>query len=146
GYDSLSFADLWAPLAVLCKWIEGALISLAALSGNLGIAVILLAIVVRVLNLPVTIWSARKQGEYDKILEQMGPAMRQARLQFKGAEQSERVLALYREYKITPFSGLKGSVGLLVQIPVLLAVFNLTTVSVIFAGEGFLWIGDLAQP
>ena len=68
------------------------------------------------------------------------------REQYDGAEESEKILEIYKDHGVSPFSGLKGSVGLFVQIPFLLAVFNITTESSLLSGETFFWIDDLANP
>jgi len=88
----------------------------------------------------------RQHKEYKERFARAKPQIDKAKADLRGAEQSERILAVYKENKISPFSGLKGSVGLLVQIPFLLAVFNVTTRSSIFACQEFLWIADLANP
>lgn len=145
GYDDLMFVDLWRPLSVLSKWIEAFLISTSRLIGGVGPAIILLALAIRFVTYPVSLWAARKQHEYSLVADRINPLIADIRNKYKGAEQSERILAVYSENKISPFSGLKGSIGLFVQIPFLLAVFNVTTSSSIFAGESFLWIADLSQ-
>lgn len=146
GYHNLIYADLWAPLGALCRWVEAFLILLSILIGNLGLAIILFAVATRFVTLPASIWASRRQQEYQARFERAKPQMDEARREYQGAERSERILAIYKENRITPFSGLKGSVGLLVQIPFLLAIFHVTTRSSIFAHEGFLWMSNLALP
>lgn len=146
GYGGLMYADLWSPLAALSRWIERALAGLSALTWGPAVAIVLLAVGIRLVTLPVSFWSARRQREFVEIGKRMQPQIDHARAHYKGAEQSERILAIYKENGISPFSGLKGSVGLFVQIPFLLAVFNVTTASALFAGAGFLWISDLSLP
>jgi YidC/Oxa1 family membrane protein insertase len=145
GYDGLMFVDLWGPLAALSKWIEAFLIGVSRKAGGVGPAIIILAIVIRFVTYPVSLWAARKQHEYSIVAERINPLIADIKDKYKGAEQSERILAVYGENKISPFSGLKGSIGLFVQIPFLLAVFNVTTSSSIFADESFLWIANLSQ-
>jgi YidC/Oxa1 family membrane protein insertase len=146
GYHNLIYADLWGPLGTLCRWVEAALSWLSNLIGNLGLAMILFAIATRLVTFPASVWSVRRQQEYKVRFERAKPQIDKARKDYEGAEQSERILAIYKDNRITPFSGLKGSVGLMVQIPFLLAVFNVTTRSSIFAHEKFLWISNLALP
>ena len=146
GYSGIMYSDLWRPLAILSKWVEGLFVTLSAMTRGPGFAVILLAIAIRLVTLPVSLWSARRQREFVRASERMKPAIADVKGNYKGAEQSERILAIYKENHISPFSGLKGSVGLFVQIPFLLAVFNVTTASSVFAGASFLWIEDLSLP
>ena len=146
GFGGLVYADVWRPLGAFCRWVEAFLRWLSSIVGNLGIAIILFAIATRLVTLPASIWAARRQQEYKVRFARAKPQMDMVRKEFKGAEQSERILEIYKESRITPFSGLKGSIGLLAQIPFLLAVFNVTTRSSIFAHEQFLWISNLALP
>ena len=146
GYGGLVYADLWGPLAFLSRWIERALSGLAAVAGGFGLAVILLAVLVRLVTMPLTAWSARRQREFALISARIKPDIARAKKELKGAAQSERILELYRQNGLSPLSGLSGSAGLFAQIPFLLAVFSVTTVSSVFSGAGFLWIDDLSLP
>ena len=73
------------------------------------------------------------------------PQIAQIKIAYKGAEQSERILSVYRDNGVSPLSGLKGSLGLFIQLPTLIAVFNVTTESTVFSGAAFLWIADLSR-
>jgi len=146
GQGSLAYADLWSPLALLCRWIERALIQLSAHVGGAGIAVMLLAILVRLAMAPITVWSARRQANFASVTAKIKPDIAEVRKHYKGAEQSELILKVYHDHGLSPLSGLAGSAGLFVQIPFLLAVFNVTTQSSFFSGADLLWITDLSLP
>jgi YidC/Oxa1 family membrane protein insertase len=143
GYEGLTYAHLAAPIAWLSATVERALIALSSVAGP-GLAVILLAISVRAATLPVSLWSARRQSEFAVAAERMKPEIASVRASYEGAEQSERILRIYKDNGVSPFSGLKGSFGLFLQIPFLLAVFNVTTLSSSLYAEPFLWIEDLS--
>lgn len=145
GYAGLMYADVWPPLAVLSRAVERLVASCSRALGGPAIAVVLLALLIRLLTLPISLWSARRQREFAAAQVRMKPRIADVKANYRGAEQSERILAIYKENGVSPFSGLKGSVSLFVQIPFLLAVFNVTTYSAIFAGQAFLWIPDLSQ-
>ena len=76
----------------------------------------------------------------------MAPEILSIKANLNGAEQSEAILALYKRYRVSPFSGLKGSASLAVQIPILITIFGLTTESAIFREAAFLWMDDLSLP
>jgi YidC/Oxa1 family membrane protein insertase len=76
----------------------------------------------------------------------MKPKIAQINDTLKGAEKSEQILQTYKEFGISPFSGLKGSIGLFVQLPILIALFAVTTESALFREAPFLWITDLSLP
>lgn len=144
NHRGLMYSHLWQPLAAVSRGVERMLAKLTAISGNAGLAMIILAILIRIVTSPITYWSFRQQKKFTAINLVMKPAISEIRSLYKGAEQSERILAVYKQHNISPFSGLKGSVGLFIQIPFLLAVFHVTTESSLLEHAHFLWIKNLA--
>lgn len=145
-FDGIMYSGLWEPLAWLCRWIERFLILMSGVFGNVVVGLVLFAIGVRLLTFPVNKWSATQQKKFSDAQARMAPYIAEAKETYKGAQQSERIVAIYKQFRITPLSGFKGSVGLLLQLPVLIAVFNVTTESALFKGETLLWINDLSMP
>jgi len=143
---SMMYSALWSPIRWICFKIEALLRVLANAIGNLGVAICLLAILVRVVTFPLNRWSARRQREFAATQAEMAPLIADAKRTLKGAEQSQKILDTYKQFNVSPMSGLKGSVALMVQLPVLIAVFNVTSESALFSGAGFLWVDDLSLP
>ncbi len=141
----LMFTSLWMPLRVLCLWVEMAIVSLAEITSNIGIAVVLFAVLVRLATLPITVWSILAQGRFNELQARIKPQIAEIKSAYRGAEQSERILSVYRDHGYSPVSGLKGSLGLFVQLPILIAVFNVTTESSIFSSAALFWINDLSR-
>lgn len=144
-YDLL-YATVFPPLRTLTIQVERLLLFLAELTSSHGIAIILFAVCVRLLTLPVNLWASRRQRDFAAVSTKMDPLIANARSSLKGAAQSERILEIYKQYGVNPISGLLGSVGLFVQIPVLMCVFGVTTESAGFAGVGFWLLDDLSEP
>jgi YidC/Oxa1 family membrane protein insertase len=144
GFDRLLYSDLWSPIAALSRIIESLVAKIGRMIGSSGGAIIVIAILIRFATLPFTYWAYGEQIRFKHTQAQMKPQLDEIRQQYRGAEQSERILQLYKQFSITPFSGLKGSVGLFIQIPFLLAFFHVTTASALFAQKEFLWITDLS--
>lgn len=86
--------------------------------GNVGFAVILLTILVKIVLFPVIIKGMRTQ----MLLRTLEPKLKEIKEKFKSntEEQARATLALYRENHINPFSVL---VPILIQTPFLLALF-----------------------
>ena len=97
-----------------------------------GAAVIVFALLLRALLLPLGLWSIRQQRQFADIQQRMKPRLQEINKTLKGAEKSEAVFQTYKDYGISPFSGLKGSIGLFVQLPILIALFAVTTESAMF--------------
>lgn len=86
---------------------------------DLGIAVILFTILVRIALWPI----AKKQLHQSKIMRQIQPQLAVVRKKAKGNKQLEAqmMMELYKEKGISPF----GSIGLiLIQLPVFIALFS----------------------
>jgi len=86
--------------------------------GDVGIAVILLTIIIRLILLPFSLSAARTQRAM-KILE---PKIKDLKEKHKGDKEKEALetLALYREARVNPFLSI---VTVFIQIPILLALY-----------------------
>jgi YidC/Oxa1 family membrane protein insertase len=100
--------------------IYNALVALVALvpGSDVGIAVILITIVIRLILLPFSLSAARTQRAM-KVLE---PKIKDLKEKHKGDKEKEALetLALYREAHVNPFASI---LTVFIQIPVLLALY-----------------------
>ncbi|MFA6502846.1 MAG: YidC/Oxa1 family membrane protein insertase [Candidatus Paceibacterota bacterium] len=100
--------------------IYNALVALVALvpGSDVGIAVILLTIVIRIILLPFSLAAARTQRAM-KVLE---PKIKALKETHKGDKEKEALetLALYKEAEVNPFASLLMA---FIQIPILLALY-----------------------
>lgn len=145
-YSGLLYADMSGPIRILARLIERVMQLIATLVGNGGLAIIVFALLVRTVLLPVNLWSIRQQRLFAATQLQMKPKIEQINSTLKGSKKSEAILETYKSHGISPFSGLKGSVALFVQLPILIALFAVTTESALFRDASFLWISDLSLP
>ena len=91
---------------------------------DLGVAIIILTVILRLALWPLASRALRSQKE----LMALQPEIKKIQEQYKKNkdEQMKRVMALYKEKKVNPFSGF---VPILIQLPVLFALYR-----VFFAG------------
>jgi len=90
------------------------------LPGNdFGIAIIALTAIMRIIFLPLSIKTVRSQ----KALNQLNPKIQEIKQRLKGdaTNQSAEIMKLYKENKINPLS---GCLPLLVQLPILIALYQ----------------------
>lgn len=87
---------------------------------DLGIAIILLTLVIRIILFPLFQKSARQQT----VMQHLQPKLKAIQQEHKAdrAKQTEAMMALYREHQVNPFSGI---LFLLIQIPVLIALYQI---------------------
>ncbi len=142
--DSVVLINLWEWFRWVCYVIWQLLSYLFKLSGNWGIAIILMALAVRVLIIPVTRISLHYQELASQQQERIKPLLKKVREEYSGIERSQQVVALYEREKYDQLAPFKGMLGLFVQIPVLIALFNVLGEAPELSGVPFLWFDDLS--
>ncbi|MCR4328765.1 MAG: YidC/Oxa1 family membrane protein insertase [Patescibacteria group bacterium] len=87
--------------------------------GDLGIAIILLTIAIRLILFPVFHKSVRHQA----VMQRLQPELKKIQEKHSGdrEQQAKAMMGLYRENKINPFSGI---LLLFLQLPVLIALYH----------------------
>jgi YidC/Oxa1 family membrane protein insertase len=111
------------------------------LVNNWGRAIILLSLLVFVVCFPLT----AKQMRSMKEMQILQPKVEEIRLKYKDNphKMNQEVMALYKEHKVNP---LGGCLPMLLQMPILFALYQVLMRSVSLRGAKFLWINDLSMP
>jgi len=144
--ENLMYSGLWFWL----RWISQAFYYL--LSGIVmvvpqwGPAIMVLALLISVLMLPLSRIADRLQGQVQEIEARITPLLSTIKKNYKGAEQSEKILAMYKDQGVHPLYSLKSLLGVFVVIPVFIGAFDMLAENIHLSGESFLWIADLSQP
>lgn len=142
--DSAVLLNLWDWFRWICFAIWQLVSVLFSLSGSWGIAIILMALIVRILIIPVTRISMRYQELAFQQQERINPLLQKIREEYKGIELSEQMVALYEREKYDQLAPFKGMLGLFIQIPILIALFNVLGEASELSGVPFLWFDDLS--
>lgn len=136
------------------KMLMGSLMGfLFGLAGNWGLAIILFTVVVKVLLIPIAFSQIKSQRSMQKIQ----PLMTEIQTKYKNDKETmnQKMIELYKEHKYNPFS---GCLPMLIQLPIIFALFDVLRVPEKFVFNGnlelakqatlvnFLWVKDLAQP
>lgn len=110
-------------------------------SGNYGIAIILLTVVVRFFLWPLT----QSQIVSSKKMQQLQPQVERLRQRFKGdqARLNQEMVKLWKENKVNPAA---GCLPLVVQLPFLWGLYRALLGFQAFKGAPFIWITSLASP
>lgn len=109
---------------------------------NYGFALIIFAIIVRIITGPLT----RKSFESSQKMQAIQPKVKKVQAKYKNDPQkmNQEVMALYRDEGVNP---LGGCLPMLLQMPLLWALFVVFRSTIEFRGSEFmLWITDLSQP
>jgi len=132
------FRALLQPFETL---IASLLTVLTSLTGNVGLAVILLTIIVRLVFHPLSRYGFKAIRK----MQSLAPQMEVIRRKFKEDPQrtNQEIMGLYRTAGVNPLGGCLPS---LVQLPVLIALWNVLRQGGRFAGQTFLGVPLDLQP
>lgn len=129
----LTLAFVAAPMLAMLRWFH-------SFTGNFGVAIILLTIVVRVVLFPLTYRGMVSM----KRMQKLQPRMATLREKFKGDRErlNKETMELYRKHKINP---LGGCLPIVVQIPIFFALYSALISAIELRHAPFmLWITDLS--
>ncbi|HTM57764.1 MAG TPA: membrane protein insertase YidC [Candidatus Udaeobacter sp.] len=122
-------------LLQLLKWLYG-------LIPNYGVAIILLATLVRVVLHPLNMASMKSQ----RALARLQPEMERIRAKYKNdaTAMNTAIMALYKENKVNPAG---GCLPMLVQMPLFVALYSVLFNAIELRQAPFFgWIDDLSAP
>ncbi len=137
----------------LLVWISDLLIAILELfhwvTGNWGVAIIFLTLLVRGSLFPLTRKSQLAMGEFARRQTQIKPQLDALTERWKGNSKklNEERIKLYREKKVPMAPPLLGCLPIFIQIPIFFGLFAaLRTTYQLRQQPFFLWIRDLSQP
>ena len=103
--------------------------------GNFGISIIVVTILIKILLLPLTL----KQDKSMKEMKKLQPELEKIKQKYANDKQmlNIKTMELYREHKVNP---LGGCLPLLLQLPILFALFGVLRNGIIPKDSSFLWL------
>jgi len=113
-----------------------------SLTGNYGIDIILLTILVKLAFFPLSDKSFQSMGQMRKLQ----PQMERLREQYKDDREklNKEMMELYRRYKVNP---LGGCLPMLIQLPVFIGLYQALSYAIELRQAPFFgWIQDLSRP
>ena len=109
---------------------------------NYGLVLLLFAVLVRLITGPLT----QKSYESSQNMQKIQPEIKKIQAKYKGDPQrlNKETMALYKLHKVNP---LGGCLPIMLQMPLLWALFMVFRTTIEFRGAPFmLWISDLSKP
>jgi len=129
------------PLFVVLNWTND------HVSHNFGWAIVLITVAINLVLLPLrfsSMKSARKMQALQPKIKAINDRYKNVSLRDpKKAEQNQEVMDLYKKEGVNPTG---GCLPMLVQLPILYAVYRVLSVSIQLRGAHWLWVTDLSQP
>lgn len=110
---------------------------------NYGLIIILITLIVKLVLFPFTYKSYRSQAK----MRVLAPEIKEINDKYPGqenaAKRSQETMALYSRTGASPFA---GCLPMLLQMPVLIAMFSFFPTAIELRGQSFLWAHDLSAP
>lgn len=104
-----------------------------------GLSIIAFTLIIRIIILPLYIKQTRSQ----LAMQEIQPEVNKLQAKYKNDPQKsqQEMMKLYKEKGVNPFS---GCLPLLIQMPILFALYHVFNTLEGIKGVGFLWLPDLA--
>lgn len=128
-------------LGTINRWIIRPLFKfLASIVGNMGIAILLLTIIVKLILYPLTFKMLKSQSK----MQALKPRIEKLKEKNKDDSQAQQMetMKLYSEYGVSP---LGGCMPMLVQMPIWFALYRFFPAAIEFRQAPFLWATDLSS-
>jgi YidC/Oxa1 family membrane protein insertase len=130
----------WSIFSYINKWLVIPLFNWLSFL-NMGIVILILTIIVKIVLLPIA-YKTYMSGAKMRVLKPETDALN-AKFE-KNADpmkKQQEQMALYRKAGVNPLS---GCIPLLLQFPILIALFNFVPAAIELRQQGFLWANDLS--
>ncbi len=145
-FERLVFPGLWRWMRWLSFGLLWLMTTMYAVIPNWGAVILLLAVFVGIAMYPITRKTLISQEAFVQVQKRIQPELKIIKQDYRGEEQSERILNLYKQQGTSPLAGLKPLFIVLFQLPVLIALFHVLGSAYEFHSAPFLWIETLAEP
>ena len=128
------FSGVWEFIGSIIKGIYG-------FTGNWGVAIIVLTIIIKLILFPSTM----KQNKSMQDMQKVQPEIKKIQEKYKDDKQTQqqKLMEVYQKHNVNPFS---SCLPLLIQLPILIALFQTILRLEELHGATFLWIDNLAGP
>jgi YidC/Oxa1 family membrane protein insertase len=141
----IKYNHLLKPFAWLATNVEKVLLFIQSVThAGWGLTIIIFSVLLKIVMLPVALLTLHFQRGVSVNQAKLQPLITEIQKSYKGENAHIKTMEAYKELGISPFYALKPMIGTIIQVPVLIAVFNALGEMPQFVGSSFLWVNDLA--
>lgn len=125
---------------LLKQLIASLILSVEGVVQNFGLSIIVATIIIRIILLPLTF----KQDKSMKAMKKIQPELEAIKEKYGNDKQllNQKTMELYQKHKVNPAG---GCLPLIIQLPILFALFGVLRGGIIPEDSKFLWL-ELAKP
>ncbi len=159
NFDKQQGTDLeklipWGFFGVVAKPLYQVVAFFQGLLKNWGLAIILTTFLIKLAFFPLTQRSMVSMRKTQTKMAKLQPKLKKLKEKYEGKrdmesrqKQNQEMMALYQTEGINPMATLGGCLPLLLQMPVLYAMYTALTVPIELRGAPFFgWVHDLSSP
>ncbi|MBR7170268.1 MAG: membrane protein insertase YidC, partial [Alistipes sp.] len=110
--------------------------------GSFGIIILILAVLIRLLIMPLTYKSYVSMAKMRLIKPEVDALAAKFPKKEDAMKRQQATMELYKKAGVNPMD---GCIPMLIQMPILIAMFRFFPASIELRGESFLWSGDLSS-
>ncbi|MCC6599716.1 MAG: membrane protein insertase YidC [Crocinitomicaceae bacterium] len=113
---------------------------LSSFIGSFGLIILIVTLIIKMILFPVT-WKNFLSSAKMRVLK---PEIDEINKKYEGkdaVEKQQAIMGLYRQTGVNPFA---GCIPVLLQMPILYAMFRFFPAEIVLRGKSFLWADDLA--
>ena len=152
GLDGVVWFSSYQLIAWLAKYLFLALVWIHDhVVANYGLAIIIATVALRLVFFPLNQYSMVSMRKMQSQMQRIQPKVNAIKAKYRKlkdakdrGKMNEEMMALYRQEGVNPMGGMSGCLPMFVQLPILIAFYNVLTVAVELRAAPFLgWIRDL---
>lgn len=129
----------WSIFSYINKWLVIPIFDLLG-NMNMGVVILILTLIVKILLLPIA-YKTYMSGARMRVLKPETDALAAKYKDGDPMKKQQETMALYRKAGVNPLS---GCIPLLLQFPILIALFAFIPAAIELRQKGFLWADDLS--
>lgn len=147
GGDAILYSNLPRWMRWLCLTLGDVLKTIYGVVGSWWLTLLVLTVFVRILLFPMAQKAIKMNAQMLADQAKLKPLIDEIKAKHSDAQvQYKKTMELYKENGINPFAPMLGCLPIIVQLPILIAIFNILGQEIEMQGARFLWINDLSIP
>ena len=141
----IRYSSLVFPLNKFSAFIENLLTFLNSFFKNFGVSIIFLAFLVKLALYPLSKALFRSQQKVIALSAEINPKLDEIKNLYEGEDRHFKILEMYKELGISQNFRIYPALIALIQLPILIAIFNTLGEMPQLLNQSFLWINDLSK-
>ncbi|MFQ5805405.1 MAG: membrane protein insertase YidC [Phycisphaerae bacterium] len=154
GYVAARDADTrccaFCTFPFLTSFMTGLLETIQVVVRNYGVAIIILVLIIRVLLHPLAVFQQKSMYRMQEAQARLQPKLNALKEKYASdkVKLNQETMKLYGEEGVNPMAGMVGMLPMMIQMPILIALWTALNTDVHLRHAGFdpWWITDLSAP